>query len=255
VVTPFRTPPPSAYSTRAQRYEDRENNPFEFVKEHIYHGMVDMMISLLGFAVMINALILVLAGAVFYYNSEANGPGSSSDGPASLFDAYDLVKQHVGQGAATLFAIALLAAGQSSSLIATVAGQAVSEGFLNWRVSPVLRRILTRLLAVIPSVTVAIVVGKSGINTLLVASQVVLSITLPFVTYPLIYCTSSKAIMSVRKHRTVDISDESAVEEADDEIVDFSSGWLMTGTGILVWLVIVAANLYVLVSLIMGKGG
>jgi metal iron transporter len=99
--------------------------------------------------------------------------------------------------------------------------------------------------------TVAIVMGRSGIDTLLVASQVVLSVTLPFVTYPLIYCTSSKAIMSVRKPRSVDtLSDESIVEEADDETVDFSSGWVMTGFGVTIWLVVVAANLYVLITLV-----
>jgi metal iron transporter len=105
--------------------------------------------------------------------------------------------------------------------------------------------------------TVAIVMGRSGIDTLLVASQVVLSITLPFITYPLIYCTSSKTIMSVRRPRsTVDaFSDESIVEEADDEIVDFSSGRVMTTIGAVIWLVVVAANLYVIVSLGMGKGG
>lgn len=75
--------------------------------------------------------ILILASAVFYYGS---GDTGSAD-PASLFDAYDLIRDIVGQGAATLFAIALLSAGQSSSIIATVAGQAVSEGFLQWRVS------------------------------------------------------------------------------------------------------------------------
>lgn len=253
--TPFRTPPPNTFPTRAQRYEDRENNSFEFISAHIYHGMVDMMLSLLGFAVMINALILVLASAVFYYGTgvTASRGSGGSGGPASLFDAYDLVKELVGQGAATLFAIALLAAGQSSSLIATVAGQAVSEGFLNWRVSPALRRILTRLLAVIPSMTVAILMGRPGIDTLLVASQVVLSVTLPFVTFPLIYCTSSKAIMSVRKPRTVDsLSDESVVEEADDEMINFSSGWVMTGIGAVIWLIVVAANAYMLISLMIG---
>jgi metal iron transporter len=104
--------------------------------------------------------------------------------------------------------------------------------------------------------TVAIVMGRSGIDNLLVASQVVLSVTLPFVIFPLIYCTSSKTIMSTRKPRSVDtLSDESIVEAADDELVDFSSGWVMTGTGIVMWLIVVAANLYVLISLAMGKGG
>jgi metal iron transporter len=98
--------------------------------------------------------------------------------------------------------------------------------------------------------TVAIVMGRSGIDTLLVASQVVLSVTLPFIVFPLIYLTSSKSIMSVRKPRMVSsLSDESTVEEADTEIVDFSSGWVMTGVGIVIWLIIVAANAYVLIDL------
>ena len=74
--------------------------------------------------------ILILASAVFHY-----GAGQGTGGPASLFDAYALLKQIVGQGSATLFALALLASGQSSSIIATMAGQTVSEGFLKWRVS------------------------------------------------------------------------------------------------------------------------
>lgn len=101
--------------------------------------------------------------------------------------------------------------------------------------------------------TVAILMGRPGIDTLLVASQVVLSVTLPFVTFPLIYCTSSKAIMSVRKPRTVDsLSDESVVEEADDEMINFSSGWVMTGIGAVIWLIVVAANAYMLISLMIG---
>jgi metal iron transporter len=104
--------------------------------------------------------------------------------------------------------------------------------------------------------TVAIVMGKSGIDTLLVASQVVLSITLPFIVFPLVYLTSSKSMMSVRKPRSVSsVSDESTVEEADDEIVDFSSGWMLTGVGIVIWFIIVAANVYVIVDLAMGQGG
>jgi metal iron transporter len=104
--------------------------------------------------------------------------------------------------------------------------------------------------------TVAIVMGRSGIDTLLVASQVVLSMALPFITFPLIYCTSSKVIMSVRKPRSVDTAlNPDTVEEVDDEMVDFSSGWVATAIGATIWLVVVAANLYVIVSLAMGNEG
>ncbi|KAF8174935.1 natural resistance-associated macrophage protein-domain-containing protein [Pholiota molesta] len=266
VLGAFRKPPGRDYTTAATRHSEHRNNPFEFVRAHIYHGTFDVVGSLLGFAVMINSLILMLAAAVFFYGN------TTTNGPASLFDAYDLIRDLVGQPAATLFAIALLCAGQSSSIIATVAGQAVSEGFIRWRVSPVIRRLATRLLAIIPSMAVALVVGRQGIDKLLVTSQVVLSIVLPFITFPLLYCTSSKAIMSVRKRSpgalpmsetltavelpsALQNRSPDMVENADtDEVVDFSNNRLTIGVGGAIWLVIVAANFYVLVELGAGKG-
>ncbi|KAG2155702.1 smf Mn2+ and Fe2+ transporter [Suillus clintonianus] len=256
-------------NARPTSHEGRENNALEFVQSHLYHGMVDVVSSLLGFAVIINALILILASAVFYYGSGAYG----SESPASLFDTHSLINDTIGKAAALIFALALLASGQSASIVATVAGQSVSEGFLNWKVSPVVRRLATRLLGLIPSMTVAIVVGPSGISFLLVASQVILSIVLPFITFPLIYLTSSSRIMRVRKtsssHKDISPLDNLEVSSlpavtsvhSDPEIiqkedfVDFSSGKLMTSLGCLIWLVIVVANVYVLVTLGMGQGG
>lgn len=256
-----------ALNARPTSHKHRENNALEFVQSHLYHGMVDMVSSLLGFAVIINALILILASAVFYYGSGARG----TESPASLFDAHTLINDTIGQAAALLFALALLASGQSASIIATVAGQSVSEGFLNWKVSPLVRRLLTRLLGLIPSMTVAIVVGPSGIDFLLVASQVTLSIVLPFITFPLIYLTSSSRIMRVRKtapeHAVissgVEVPSLPAVTSLDsdpeiiqtEEFVDFSSGKFMTSLGCLIWSVILVANVYVLVTLGMGQGG
>ncbi|KIJ66416.1 hypothetical protein HYDPIDRAFT_26767 [Hydnomerulius pinastri MD-312] len=277
----------TGYPPDVLTHSDRENNALDFVRSHIYHGMVDVVVSLLGFAVIINALILILASAVFYYESGAYGTMA----PASLFDAHTLIRDTIGKPAALLFALALLASGQSASIVATVAGQSVSEGFLHWKVSPMVRRLVTRLLGLIPSMVVAIAVGANGINTLLVASQVVLSVILPFITFPLIYLTSSSRIMSVRKSQTqpspptqtpsatclssdippipsppgVDPPISQALADNDDtspdpevvqveEIVDFSSGKFMTSIGYLIWLVIVVANLYVLVTLGMGQG-
>ncbi|KAM6503089.1 Natural resistance-associated macrophage domain containing protein [Amanita muscaria] len=267
-----RAPDADKAFTTAKRHSEHENNHLGFVLAHVYHGIADIVISLLGIAVVINALYvqqalcvhinLIMAGAVFYYGSDMTG------GPASLFDTYSLIGQFMGKGAATIFAIALLASGQSSSLIATVAGQAVAEGFLRWRLSPVLRRLLTRLIAIVPSMTVAIVMGREGINTL--SSQVVLSMALPFITLPLIYLTSSKKIMSVRKPRQETASNLSMQEgtlpvsstivgrtgdtdqefgNAVDEWVDFSNSKITMMVGMLIWLLIVAANLYVLVNL------
>lgn len=133
-----------------------------------------------------------------------------------------------------------------------------------------MRRLFTRLLAIIPSIIVAVVMGKPGINSLLVASQVVLSIVLPFVTFPLLYCTASKAIMSVRKSTADEFNasaavsdfvlptplqrDGSVTERADvDEMVDYSNNKITNVVGGIIWFIIVAANIYAIVTLQMGS--
>lgn len=249
IVASFRTPPPSASSAQATTHAEHDNRPLSFIKAHLYHGTADIIGSLLGFAVLINSLILILASAVFFYGSGRGDTGNKD--PAGLFDAYDLIRDLVGKSAATLFAIALLAAGQSSSIIATVAGQAVSEGFLRWRVSAVVRRLLTRLIAVIPSMVVAVALGRDGVDSLLVASQVVLSICLPFICLPLLYVTSSRAIMSVREPVVSRSSSSLTPVEAETgfRVVDFSNGLIAKIFGALLWIVIVIANVYVLVTL------
>lgn len=182
-------------------------------------------------------------------------------------------------GAATIFAIALLCSGQSASLVATVGGQIVSEGFIRWRVSvsisldksviklphadficqPLMRRLLTRLLSLIPSIIVAVSVGRTGINAMLVASQVVLSFVLPFIVFPLVWLTSSRTVMRVysppptRPAQTADdASEEKSV--AEGEYLDFSNGWIVASVGYAIWTALVLANGYVLVTLMLGKG-
>ncbi|CAE6457145.1 unnamed protein product [Rhizoctonia solani] len=168
------------------------NNPVDFISAHLGHAIIDIVMSLLGFAVVINSAILILAAAAFFYSG-------TSVADAGLFDAYDLIKQIIGKPAATMFAVALLCSGQSASITATLAGQIVSEGFIEWRVSPLVRRVITRLIGLVPSTVVAITVGRQGIDILLVASQVALSIVLPFVIFPLVYLTSQESIMQVAK--------------------------------------------------------
>ncbi|KAK7695123.1 hypothetical protein QCA50_002313 [Cerrena zonata] len=268
VTTAFQIVPVKHFANEPTNHAERDNRPLAVVRAHIYHGMIDMVVSLLGFAVVINALILILASAVFFY-----GSGAGSGGPASLFDAYDLLRDLVGQPAATLFALALLASGQSSSIIATMAGQTVSEGFLRWRISPVLRRLITRCLGLIPSMVVAIAVGRSGVDTLLVASQVALSIVLPFIIFPLLWLTSSKTVMTAKPsqillaERSQTVTDqppadseelptqEQDIEAADSGTVSFANNKLVIVVGAIIFVIVVAANVYAIVSLAMGVGG
>jgi len=156
-------------------------------RQAILFGTIDSTLALF-FALFINAAILVVAAATFYRSGHHE--------VAEIQDAYKLLSPLLGVGAAsTLFAIALLASGQNSTLTGTLAGQVVMEGFLHLRLPPVLRRLITRLLAIVPAVIVTAMMGESGTAQLLILSQVILSLMLSFAVVPLVMFTSDKAKM------------------------------------------------------------
>ena len=156
-------------------------------REAIFFGTVDSTLALI-FALFINAAILIVAAATFYRSGHRD--------VAEIQDAYKMLSPLLGVGAAsTLFAIALLASGQNSTLTGTLAGQIVMEGFLRLRMHPVLRRLITRLLAIVPAVIVTAYMGESGTVQLLVLSQVILSLQLSFAVIPLVMFTSDKLKM------------------------------------------------------------
>ncbi|MBJ6111054.1 Nramp family divalent metal transporter [Hymenobacter sp. BT523] len=147
-------------------------------------------------AFFINAAILVLAAATFHHHGLYE--------VAKIQDAYKLLAPVLGAGAASiLFGVALLASGQNSTLTGTLAGQIVMEGFLDLKLRPWVRRLITRLVAVVPALVVAIVYGESGTEKLLVFSQVILSMQLSFAVVPLVLFTSSRAKMGVFVNRPV----------------------------------------------------
>lgn len=155
-------------------------------RQALRYYFVDTSIAL-NFALLINAAILVLAAAAFW------GRGLALN---DIREAHSLLAPVLGSSAAaTVFALALLCAGQSSTITGTLAGQIVMEGFLQFRISPVLRRGLTRLLALVPAIVVLMVFGDRGTLPLLIASQVVLSLQLPFAVIPLVRFTNSAAVM------------------------------------------------------------
>lgn len=156
-------------------------------REAIFFGTVDSTVALF-FALFINAAILVVAAATFYRSGHHD--------VAEIQDAYKLLSPLLGTGmASVLFAVALLASGQNSTLTGTLAGQVVMEGFLRLRLPPVIRRLLTRLLAIVPAVIVTALLGESGTARLLILSQVILSMQLSFAVVPLVMFTSDKAKM------------------------------------------------------------
>jgi manganese transport protein len=156
-------------------------------REAVNLAFIDSPIAL-SFALFINAAILIVAAASFHSNGNTEF--------AEIQDAYQLLTPLLGVGGASaVFAIALLASGQNSTLTGTLAGQIVMEGFLDIRLRPWLRRLITRGIAIIPAVIVSILYGESGTAKLLVLSQVVLSMQLAFAVFPLVQFTSDRTKM------------------------------------------------------------
>ena len=153
----------------------------------IFFATIDSNLSL-SIAFFINAAILIISAATFHHTGNQN--------VADINDAYHLLDPVLGvKFAGIFFAVALLASGQNSTLTGTLAGQIVMEGFLNLRLKPWLRRLITRLIAVIPALIVTILYGERGTGELLVLSQVILSLQLSFAVVPLILFTNDKIQM------------------------------------------------------------
>jgi manganese transport protein len=159
----------------------------ESKREAIRFATIDSSFALMS-ALFINAAILVMAAATFH--------GTAYEDVADIGDAYQLLSPLLGTTmASTLFAVALLCSGQNATLTGTLAGQIVMEGFINLRLRPWLRRLITRLIAIIPAVIVIIIYGDEGTGPLLILSQVILSLQLPFAVFPLVMFTSEKEKM------------------------------------------------------------
>ena len=157
------------------------------VRRALKYNFIDSFIALNG-AFFVNAAILILAASVFYT--------TGNTGIAKIEDAYRLLSPLLGNKIApTLFAIALIASGQSSTITGTLAGQIVMEGYLSLRIDPLLRRLITRMIAITPAVIVILLYGDSKVDDLLIFSQVILSLQLGFAIVPLIHFVSDKATM------------------------------------------------------------
>jgi manganese transport protein len=150
-------------------------------REAIRFASIDSAVALM-FALFINAAILIMAAATFH--------GTGHENVAEIGDAYQLLSPLLGTTVASvLFAVALLCSGQNATLTGTLAGQIVMEGFINLRLRPWLRRLITRLIAIVPAIIVIAIYGDRGTTPLIILSQVVLSLQLPFAVFPLVMFT------------------------------------------------------------------
>lgn len=158
----------------------------EGIKQAIKFNRVDSAIAL-NIAFLVNAAILILAATVFFKTGNSD--------VARIEDAHKLLPGFLGNLAPILFAVALIAAGQSSTVTGTLAGQIVMEGYLRLRINPLIRRLITRVIAIIPAVIVILIYGDDEVDSLLILSQVILSLQLGFAIIPLIHFVSDKSKM------------------------------------------------------------
>ncbi|KAF3389093.1 Manganese transporter pdt1 [Penicillium rolfsii] len=204
------------------------------------YSIIELALSLFTFALFVNSAILIVAGASLY-----DVPGGSD---ADLFGIHDLLSTSISPAAGLVFALALLLSGISAGIVCTMAGQMVSEGMLNWSIQPWLRRLITRCISIIPSIIIAAAVGKEGLDKTLTASQVCLSVILPFVSAPLIWFTCFSKYMTVPTEQTVEGEGDVRVEQ-----VSMRNHWFTSLVAGLVWLLIAVMNVALLVLVGLGK--
>ena len=153
------------------------------IRQAIKYNRIDTTVAL-NIAFLVNAAILILAAPVFFKTGNSQ--------VAEIQEAYRLLPGFLGNMAPILFAVALIASGQSSTITGTLAGQIIMEGYLRLRINPIARRLITRIIAIVPVIIVILIYGEEEVNALLILSQVVLSLQLGFAVIPLIHFVSDK---------------------------------------------------------------
>lgn len=171
-------------------YFYRKYRPSYFAINYcLKYSIVELMISLFTFALFVNVAILIVAGSTLY--------GTPAAVDADLYSIHHLLLTSLAPAVGTIFMVALLFSGQSAGIVCTIAGQVVSEGHINWKLKPWVRRLVTRMILIVPCLAISIGIGQQGLGKALNISQVVISILLPPLTAPLIYFTCHRKIMRI----------------------------------------------------------
>ncbi|ANZ76842.1 BA75_03830T0 [Komagataella pastoris] len=209
----------------------------------------ELVLSLFTIAVFVNAALMVVAGATLF--------GQPDTEDADLITIYELLSKYVSSAAGFIFALSLLFSGQSSGIVCTMSGQIVSEGFIKWSVTPWVRRLITRLLAVMPCMFMVLFMERKGMSEILNASQVALSLILPFVSAPLLYFTCSSKFMKVEiKKSTVAAPSENTAllpTTEQTEYKDYTNGPFLKYSAIITWALITIFNFVLVFSFMIGE--
>ncbi|MCJ1380699.1 hypothetical protein MMC17_003807 [Xylographa soralifera] len=250
----YRESPSSSASSAISMYRPS----MSAIKSCMSYSIAELVITLAVIAIFVNSAILIVAA----------GSLSPDAGDADLPGMYALFVSSISQAAGTIFALALLFSGISAGIIATMAGQLVCEGALNWRMSPFLRRLVTRSIAILPGIVIAGATGQEGLAAALNGCNVVLSIVLIFITAPLIWYTSRNKYMTVaidadnrvEPLEATEIPDENGDAERQNPAIElgtksFANNWATTIVALLIWFIVTFMNVATIVFLGLGVGG
>ena len=222
------------------------------IRSCMSYSIAELCITLAIVSIFVNSAVLIVAAASL----------DDSAGDADLYGMYNLFVSSISQAAGTIFGLSLLLSGISAGIIATMAGQLVCEGALNWQMSPFLRRFVTRSIAIVPGIIIAAATGRQGLAAALNGCNVVLSIVLIFVTAPLVYYTCLNRYMMVH---VVDENTTNATMDAEvdveregitnpQETVSLANNWPTAIAAWLIWFIMTFMNVALLVFLGLGLG-
>lgn len=232
---------------------------FSAIKYCLNYSYIEMILSLCIIAIFINSSILIVSAAALF--------GKEGAGDADLITIYDLLCKYISDQAGLIFALAMFFSSIAAGVICTMSGMMIAEGSINWTISPLLRRLITRTISILPCLAMAVFSGREGIATILNMSQVVLSLLLPAVTAPLLYFTSNKKIMSVtvrqdeshmvtHKHKKIIANNNehtSLVHTDHFATIDFSNNNWMNIAGFLAWGITGFLNIYLIFQWFRGE--
>ncbi|KAK6868395.1 Manganese transporter SMF1 [Candida tropicalis] len=235
----------STYEKEADFFANKYKPSYPAIKYNMKYSIAELLLTLFTLAIFVNAAILIVAGATLYGTEEAID--------ADLYTIHDLLQKLVAPAVGTVFMIALLASGQSAGIVCTIAGQFVSEGHINWKLKPWLRRLVTRGISIIPCLFISVFIGRNGLGVALNISQIIISILLPPLTAPLIYFTASKKIMRVELQDD-EIVDGMEIDETTGKKYKYMvNHWIVTLVALVIWVFVSMLNIYAIYE--MAKDG
>ncbi|KAK3343946.1 natural resistance-associated macrophage protein-domain-containing protein [Lasiosphaeria hispida] len=212
------------------------------IKSCLNYSIAELCVTLFTVAVFVNSALVIISGAAFY---KGGGGGDDGDGSgegevsSDLYDLYDLFSETISPVAGVLFAVSLLFSGVSAGIVSTMAGQILMEGAFNIRVSPFLRRLMTRCVAIIPALVIAVAVGQDGLSRALVACNYLLAIALIPITFPLIWYTC------LSKYMLVPSDDGTGMVSMENSLPTAGIAWIL-------WLLVVVMDVATVVLVGLG---